>query len=180
MNALAARPIASMERSHCDCIRSILNSTARPSQRNASRTITRQWKGSLTVQLKPRLIPHKSQIRKTQSPERDSSGDNSSDSSSNDSDSSSSASDKSSPRKKKTPTPTTAERKPSPTNTRRTQRSPPARLIQLSDLTPATITTAPASDHETAGNNTQVSTDNTKNIRLQTIGKDLDLIASSF
>ena len=41
------RPIAFMERPHCDCIRSIFHSAARPPQRNASRTQTRQWKGSL-------------------------------------------------------------------------------------------------------------------------------------
>ena len=51
----------------------------------------------------PTDTAYPSHIRKTPSPEGDSSGDSSSDSSSNDSDSSSSASDKSSPHKKKTP-----------------------------------------------------------------------------
>ena len=45
------QPIACMETSHSDCIRSIFNSAARPSQRNASRTQTCQWKGSLRIKI---------------------------------------------------------------------------------------------------------------------------------
>ena len=116
-----------------------------------------------------------------------SSSDSSSDSSSGSSYTNSSTSSKSpSPKKQKSSTPR-APHKKSPDSSRCTPRSTPARHIQLSDLTPDTITTAPSSDHSTADENTQVASENQvdelgtiKNIQLQTInGKDLDLIAST-